>query len=80
MSSDAFLYTRCAVVADGRAIYESVLADPTLFTPYVNDLVWAENLLYVPDEAYAELTGEEWDRSTRYDYESGSNTEGWAGA
>lgn len=80
MSADAFLYTRCAVVADGRAVYESVLADPTLFAPYVNDLVWAESLLYVPDEAYLELTGQEWDRDTRYDYETGSNTDGWAEA
>lgn len=25
------------------------------------------------------ITGEEWDRDTRYSYESYSNTEGWAG-
>ena len=56
-----------------------MLADPALFAPYVNGLVWAESLLYVPDEAYKELTGEEWDRSTRYDYETGSNAAGWAG-
>ncbi|MBS2539119.1 DUF4240 domain-containing protein [Catenulispora sp. NF23] len=80
LSADAFLYTRCAVVADGRAVYEGVLADPALIAPYVNGLVWAEDLLYVPDEAYRELTGQEWEYSTRYDYETGSNTDGWAGA
>ncbi|GAA4308420.1 hypothetical protein BJY14_003886 [Actinomadura luteofluorescens] len=79
LSGDAFLYTRAAVVAAGREAYERVLEDPAEFVPYVADLVWAESLLYVPDRAYAHLTGEEWDRSTRYSYESYSNTAGWAG-
>ena len=38
----------------------------------------AEDLLYVPDQAYLHLTGEEWDRRTRYSYESRSNRDGWA--
>lgn len=79
LSGDAFLYTRAAVVAAGREAYERVLEDPAEFGPYAADLVWAESLLYVPDRAYAHLTGEEWDRSTRYSYESYSNTAGWAG-
>ncbi|MFD6098615.1 DUF4240 domain-containing protein [Nocardiopsis flavescens] len=77
LSSDAFLYTRAAVVADGREAYEDVLADPVLFVPYAEELIWAESLLYVPDRAYARLTGEEWRRETRYSYESYSNREGW---
>ncbi|MFD8723992.1 DUF4240 domain-containing protein [Streptomyces sp. NPDC059629] len=80
MSSDSFLYTRAAVVAAGREAYEAVLRDPQLFARYVRDLTWAENLLYVPDMAYRRITGEEWDRSTRYSYESYSNAAGWAGA
>ncbi|MFI1566395.1 DUF4240 domain-containing protein [Streptomyces sp. NPDC020490] len=80
LSSDAFLYTRAAVVAAGRETYEAVLRDPQRFVPYAADLIWAENLLYVPDEAYRRITGEEWDRSTRYSYESYSNTAGWADA
>ncbi|MFE2423675.1 DUF4240 domain-containing protein [Streptomyces hokutonensis] len=80
LSGDGFLYTRAAVVAAGRGTYEATLHDPRLFTPYVEDLIWAERLLYVPDEAYGRITGEEWDRSTRYSYESYSNTEGWADA
>ncbi|MBD0738862.1 DUF4240 domain-containing protein [Streptomyces sp. CBMA29] len=78
LSGDAFLYTRAAVVAAGRAIFESVLQDPAVFKPYATKLIWAENLLYVPDHAYKRITGEEWDRDTRYSYESYSNTEGWA--
>ncbi|MFC8918057.1 DUF4240 domain-containing protein [Streptomyces sp. NPDC057116] len=77
LSSDQFLYTRAAVVAAGRQEYESVLRDPKRFTPYATDLVWAEALLCVADNAYEQLTGEEWDRGTRYSYESYSNTAGW---
>ncbi|MEV5177209.1 DUF4240 domain-containing protein [Streptomyces flaveolus] len=80
LSSDSFLYARAAVVAAGRETYEAVLRYPQLFVPYAADLTWAENLLYVPDEAYRRITGEEWDRSTRYSYESYSNTAGWTGA
>ncbi|WP_019065970.1 DUF4240 domain-containing protein [Streptomyces hokutonensis] len=80
LSGDSFLYTRAAVVAAGREAYEATLRDPRLFAPYVEDLVWAESLLYVPDKAYGRITGEEWDRCTRYSYESYSNTEGWAAA
>ncbi|MEV8536705.1 DUF4240 domain-containing protein [Streptomyces sp. NPDC051211] len=80
LSGDQFLYTRCAVVAAGRAVYESVLDDPAEFVPYAEGLVWAEGLLYVPDQAYEHLTGEQWPRATRYSYESFTNREGWAGA
>lgn len=79
LSGDAFLYTRAAVVAAGRDAYEGVLGDPAEFVPYATGLVWAESLLYVPDRAYEHITGEEWDRSTRYSYESYSNAAGWAG-
>lgn len=80
LSSDQFLYTRAAVVAAGREEYESVLRDPRRFTPYADNLIWAEALLYVPDNTYRHLTGEEWDRNTRYSYESYSNTAGWTDA
>ncbi|MFJ9118990.1 DUF4240 domain-containing protein [Streptomyces sp. NPDC102394] len=79
LSGGGFLYTRAAVVAAGREAYEAVLRDPELFVPYAAGLVWAEDLLYVPDMAYRRITGEEWDRSsTRYSYESYSNAAGWA--
>ncbi|MFJ2240991.1 hypothetical protein [Streptomyces sp. NPDC087859] len=69
---------RAAVVAAGRTEFDSILQDPSVFTPYARDLIWAEPLLYTPDRAYQRITGKEWDRGTRYSYESCSNTEGWA--
>ncbi|MFF4346948.1 DUF4240 domain-containing protein [Streptomyces sp. NPDC001530] len=80
LSGDQFLYTRAAVVAAGRAEYERVLTDSSRFAPYAAAPVSAESLLYVPDESYERITGEEWDRRTRYDYESYSNAKGWVGA
>ncbi|MCX5397134.1 DUF4240 domain-containing protein [Streptomyces sp. NBC_00102] len=80
LSGDAFLYTRAAVVAAGRTAFDRVLEVPAAFTPYAVDLIWAESLLYTPDRAYRRLTGEEWDRRTRYSFESYSNTDGWAGS
>ncbi|MFI0939703.1 DUF4240 domain-containing protein [Streptomyces sp. NPDC021020] len=80
MSADAFLYTRAAVVAAAREEYERVLRDPARFLPFANGFVWAEALLHVPDTAYERLTGDAWDRRTRYSYESYSNTAGWTNA
>ncbi|WP_030275834.1 DUF4240 domain-containing protein [Streptomyces sp. NRRL B-24484] len=77
LPGDAFLYTRAAVVAAGRAEYEAVLRDPRRFAPYSDGHLWAEPLLYVPDRVYRALTGREWDRSTRYSYESSSHRAGW---
>ncbi|MFE3790358.1 DUF4240 domain-containing protein [Streptomyces goshikiensis] len=78
LGGDAFLYTRAAVVAAGRTVFDSILEDPAAFTPYATDLIWAEPLLYTPDRAYTRISGKEWDRDTRYSYESCSNIEGWA--
>ncbi|MFE9817857.1 DUF4240 domain-containing protein [Streptomyces sp. NBC_00236] len=78
LSGDAFLYTRAAVVAAGRTEFASVLEDPAAFTPYATDLIWAESLLCTPDRAYRRITEKEWDRDTRYSYESYSNADGWA--
>ncbi|MFK0047465.1 DUF4240 domain-containing protein [Streptomyces sp. NPDC090741] len=78
LSDDAFLSTRAAVVAAGRTVFDTVLQDPTAFTPCATDLIWAEHLLCTPDRAYKRITGEDWDRDTRYSYEPCSNTEGWA--
>ncbi|MEU9919368.1 hypothetical protein [Streptomyces sp. NPDC051001] len=49
LGADAFLYTRAAVVAVGRTEFDSVLQDPSAFTPYALDLIWAEPLLGTPD-------------------------------
>ncbi|MGI5205291.1 DUF4240 domain-containing protein [Spirillospora sp. CA-108201] len=77
LSGDAFLYTRAAVVANGREAYERVLGDLAEFVLYATELVWAESLLCVPDRAYEQITGEEWGRGTRYSCESYSNAAGW---
>ncbi|WNI24736.1 DUF4240 domain-containing protein [Streptomyces sp. ITFR-16] len=77
MSADQFLYTRCAVVAAGRAVWESVFYDSGKFAPYASTHYDAEWLLYVPDKAYELATGREWDRSTRYCVETFSNKDGW---
>ncbi|MBP0449161.1 DUF4240 domain-containing protein [Kitasatospora sp. RG8] len=76
-SDDGFLYARAAVVAAGRAVYESVFGEPDRFAPFTAR--HCEELLYVHEDAYEQATGEEWDRLTRYDYESCSNRDGWPG-
>ncbi|MFD4393452.1 DUF4240 domain-containing protein [Kitasatospora sp. NPDC058478] len=74
-SSDHFLYARAAVVAAGRDVYESMFHDPERFAPFTARQ--CEPLLYVHEEAFEQVTGTEWDRLTRYDYESCSNADGW---
>ncbi len=76
-SGDVFLYTRCAVVAAGRSVWESVFFDVDKFAPYTASEYDGESLLYVPDQAYELATGQEWQRQTRYCYESYSNAAGW---
>ncbi|MER5352639.1 DUF4240 domain-containing protein [Kitasatospora sp. NPDC002551] len=74
-SDDSFLYSRAAVVAAGRQAYESVFGHPERFAPFT--ALHCEELLYVHEEAFEQVTGTEWDRLTRYVYESCSNTDGW---
>ncbi|MHB9847778.1 DUF4240 domain-containing protein [Streptomyces krungchingensis] len=76
-SADSFLYARCAVVAAGRSVWESVFFDVDQFVPYTASACHGESLLYVPDQAYELATGKEWDRSTRYCFETFSNRAGW---
>ncbi|MEU6238233.1 DUF4240 domain-containing protein [Kitasatospora sp. NPDC047058] len=76
-SDDGFLYARAAAVAAGRRTYESVFGAPDRFAPFTAR--HCEELLYVHEEAYERATGEEWDRLTRYDYETCSNRDGWPG-
>ena len=76
-SSDSFLYARCAVVAAGQDVWESVFFDTNRFAPYTSTEYDGEWLLYVPDKAYELATGEEWDRETRYCFETCSNKDGW---
>ncbi|WP_028802732.1 DUF4240 domain-containing protein [Streptomyces sp. 142MFCol3.1] len=76
-SADVFLYTRCAVVAAGRDVWESVFFDTDKFVPYTASEYDGESLLYVPGEAYELAVGEKWHHLTRYSYETCSNPDGW---
>jgi hypothetical protein len=72
-STDLFLYARCAVVANGKTAYETVLADPTAFP---KDTFFSA-LLNLPDLAWKHSTGETFDYLPQYIYETGFNPQGW---
>lgn len=67
---------RAVVVAAER--YDRSIRDPAECEPFATGTVWADSLVYVPERAYAHVTGEELRRRTRYPYEAYSNTAGWA--
>ncbi len=73
LSVDDFLYTRCAVVANGLEYYEKVLKNPHLMPP---DLTF-EPLLYVALKAYKRKTGKNFIPVSAYHYETYSNKNGW---
>ncbi|MBK9032215.1 MAG: DUF4240 domain-containing protein [Myxococcales bacterium] len=73
ISADDFLYTRCVIVANGRAFYDRVLADPHTAPQGLE----FESLLYVAADAYAKKTGDEYDHAPPLSKESFSNRAGW---
>jgi len=72
-SSDNFLYARACVVANGKAFYEKVLADPAQMP---KDLTF-EPLLSLARKAYQKKTGAAFDYFPTNSYETFSNPEGW---
>lgn len=72
-SDDGFLYARCAVVANGQAVYENALATPE---DMPKDIEF-EALLSVASAAFEAKTGEDLDYETGCSCESGSNVAGW---
>ena len=73
-STDYFLYVRCCVVANGKAYYENVLANPTQM-PKEMDF---EALLYIADEAYnKKMKTEDENLETKLSFETFSNIEKW---
>jgi len=74
ISADDFLYSRCVAVANGREIYESVLANPDEMP---QDMEF-EALLSLPEAAYSLKTGEEYEHVSPVSYESFENKVGWA--
>ncbi len=78
LSSDGFLYARCAVVLEGREAYAEVLRDYERFAPFTSLYCQhADLLLDVASDAYGAATGQEWDHDTLFDYETGANAAGW---
>jgi predicted DNA-binding WGR domain protein len=72
-SVDWFLYTRCAVVANGPDFYASVLADPKQMP---KDCEF-EAILSVAPSAYERKTGTAFDYVPTISYETYSNQCGW---
>jgi hypothetical protein len=73
LSSDDFLYSRCAVVANGQAYYEQIQRNPEQMP---KDLTF-EPLLYVALTAYKRKTGKNFIANSAYNYETYSNKKGW---
>ena len=73
ISSDDFLYTRCAVVAEGKEYFEKVLNDPAQMP---DDIVF-EPLLYLASDAFELKMGMEFNYMPTHNYETQSNKSGW---
>jgi hypothetical protein len=73
-SVDDFLYTRCAVVANGKKVYDSVLNDASLMPTDID----FEALLYVASDAYSLKTSKNFEYVADFPIESCSNKKGWA--
>ena len=74
ISADDFLYSRCVVVANGRDVYASVMANPARMPRRME----FESLLSVPASAYERKTGKEYEHVSPVSCESFQNTAGWA--
>lgn len=77
-SADGFLYARCYVVAKGQEFYDAILHDPNHMPKSCDE--WAESLLYVAAQSWAENTGkdeEEFKLFASVSYETGSNKAQW---
>jgi len=72
-SVDGFLYARCAVVANGREVFDAVIAEPGSFPKGLE----FESLLYIAAAAYEKKTGENYTYSPTPSYETYSNQKGW---
>ena len=73
LSSDQFLYARCAVVAEGKAYFEKVVAKAA---DMPNDISF-EALLRLAELAFEQKTGTTFNYQPTYPYETQSNRLGW---
>lgn len=79
VSGDAFLYMRCTAVVNGKNYYYAVKNRAKTLDP---DLEF-ESILYAPPIAWAvkhDADVEEYPHSTKYNFETGSNANGWGAA
>jgi hypothetical protein len=74
LSSDDFLYARCAVVANGRQYYENILQNPSKMPI---DMTF-EPLLNIAMKAYKSKTGKDFLAVPAFNYETYSNKLGWS--
>jgi Protein of unknown function (DUF4240) len=72
-SVDGFLYARCAVIANGKYVYESALKDPASMLKGLE----FESLLSIASTAYELKTDHSFDHETGCSYETFSNRKGW---
>ena len=75
-SVDQFLYTRCAVVANGEEVFEGILSDPNEFPEDAE----FEAILYVARSAYEKKAGKDYPHSPATSFETLSNKKGWTAA
>ncbi len=68
-----FLYVRCCAVANGKEIFEQILADPKEMPKDIE----FQALLSIAPKAYKKKTGQRFHYATRLSYETFSNKEAW---
>lgn len=74
-SVDYFLYARCAAVANGKAIFEKALAAPEAMPKDVT----FEPILSLAAQAFEQKTGQSFQYTPAYIYETFANAKGWNG-
>jgi hypothetical protein len=74
LSQDSFLYARCAVVANGQAFYDAVLANPSKMP---NNMEF-ESLIYIARRAEEKKHGHSDGIETQVSFETFSNRAGWS--
>lgn len=73
ISADAFLYSRCVVVANGRKFFSKVVANPKKMPQNME----FEALLSLAQTAYERKTGKSFDHVSPVSFESFQNGDGW---
>ncbi len=73
LSVDVFLYARCTVVANGEAVFQTVLNNPSEMPIDVD----FEPLLYIASDAYTLKTGKVFEYIPTFLIETYANKEGW---